>query len=410
MEKVRYLLFSIGIALMMLFAAAESAVKLEILNPFMLMQAGPESLIFIRSYAEPILTVLYGIVLIFFVRNGQFASAFKFFLPINIAVFLTAAFLEKTAIFSSFPLLASIIYAWVRATGPLLLVLATGLANQYFSFRWAALLYPFLFLSTIVLSLYIGMWTSAYKGDPAFYWVILAICGLGVLALYAMIKILPTSMNEASPTKWNDWLSFSLLAFGVEFVRMLPENFFKKIANILFDTPAKYTHVMGELALYLEPVKVIAWALCAFLGILLFIFSTRAFFGVGLFVLSVAFIGSLFEFAAASPSTLSLENYGLISLGFVTNKVALSVFVGFILQLAYFSFDTSNRFTAKTAVHFIIFPLAVLFGKFVYNTIPIEHSPLFAAILFAVCGLCVFFLYRIKQKLRAAGPSLPLRK
>ncbi|MFA6915333.1 MAG: hypothetical protein WC222_02970 [Parachlamydiales bacterium] len=400
MQTFRYLFFTLGVIVMFILAIAETSISSEILDSLMIKNGGAEQAFFLRDYGAPLLSLIYGLGFIYLVRNGKLNLAFSLFLSINIAVWIVCAFSSKMNAFSD-PLFTAVTYAWLKATAPLLIVLTTGLINQYYKFRYAAVLYPLLlilssFLLVYVKDLILPLWNDK---DVHYLWAIIATCGLAILALYNILMTLPPPLNDEAPSHtWISWLSLFALAFGANLSKIIPADFFKTVTKTLFTHPADYSYMMGNLTVSMGIYQIYALLFCLILGIALFICRSKIYFGIGLFILAFVFGGGILEFLAGSQTNLSQDNFNLISLGLSVNKIAATLLISFVLQLAYFAFNAAQRFSAKAAVHFIFFPLSVMAMKLL-PWLQELTSFLPLAVFIAACALSAAGLYKLKQRI-----------
>lgn len=403
MDSLRYLFFTLGILIIFCLSKLGSSISNQALDYLLASNKdiSIENMAFLRGFAAPIFSILYGLCFLYFVQKGNLTPAFNLFLSLNIAGYLFCAFGAKLNFLNAYPWLNESMFVWLKGSAPLFIVLVFGLANQYFVFHYAALIYALLIIANIFVipSLENSIWSTFGITDVSFPWIIIATCALAILATYHLIMTAPPKLNDNAPSDtWLTWLSLFALAFGAELAQLIPNNYFKTISKAVFSNTNDYNYLMKYVTNLIAEYNIYVAAVCLVLGISLFIFKTRFYFGIGIFILAFVFGGGILEFLAGTQSTLNQDNYSLVSLGFTVNKIAAGLFLGLILPLAYFAFNSAQRFSAIAAVNFIFFPIAFLAAKaFVINKE--ADGYLYLALFVAACAVCASGLYKLKQRL-----------
>lgn len=361
--KTEQLILLIGIGCM-LFLSFLTFIMTKHFQTALLLNHGEISMLAsMKQYALAV-TFIAGIIFASISRDGHLARTFVIFFPINLALLLILTCLLR---FSPHALdhhfLLGSIYCFLNIAALFPVVFTWGFANQHYTFKTAALHYPFLML-LLVLALFISP-KLLPANAPDFSALVLFFAALIIFLIYL------------------SWQRFNLGA--IDTGHEISRTYYAGFAALIFFIPiAKHiVTILMRAEMKTFPKATFAFSglyeiyfiiLSIILGIVLYMIGKKAYGWIGVFlVLALAACGIL-TFNTPAFHTLTEKHFAFSQKAFSLFLPLIPVLMLLGKELAYFGVPHEKRFTTKLILDILIFTLATDIGYFIPQILVTYHD------------------------------------
>lgn len=344
-----------------------------------------------QSYLAFPATFIFAFLLLYFTWNGKIHRAFTIFLPLYILVWIAIALCHRFHLITSDSNIAFILFLLTKMITPLPVVLAWGYTNQIFSFKKAAVIYPFLLLLYIGLPFLIELTSSGDNGSietvlktivaiatlpftlfiyiflqnqstaEIYSWIVAFAGSAMLLSYFAAKKYMNLPQEERPKATLTNWFAFAALIVGIWFIKPFVDANFKDFLRTSNPRPAQYVSAMGETVYSIGIANVVAAFVAVLVGLVL---TTRRLLPIGAVTILLLGLTAIFSLLRMDWGYFS-SPFGATQTAFIL-FVALSHFLkNYIVELCYFAFDLKHRFSLRIIAIYFIMPLTAIVTQFV---------------------------------------------
>ncbi|MCH9629319.1 MAG: hypothetical protein S4CHLAM107_11110 [Chlamydiia bacterium] len=355
-----------------------------------------KALPYMKQYAL-ITTFIVGIFFALLSKGGHLKRTFMVFFPINLILLLAlAGFLRFSNEAFQHPFFLGATFCFLNIAAFFPVIFTWGFANQNYSFKTAALHYPFLMILLIPALIISPKLLPA--NSPEFSALVLFFAALIIFLIYlSWQKFDLGAIDPGNEVLRKYYAGFAAIVFFIPIAKHLITLLMRAEMKALHTTATAYTNAVLKYAPIKGLYEIYFIILGIILGIVLYFVGRKAYGWIGaLIVLALTACGVL-SFNTPAFHPLTEANFAFSHSAFALFLPIIPLFMLLGKELAYFGVPHEKRFTAKLVLDILIFTLATDVGYYIpqilltYHDANILHH---AWIYFGIFIICMAASFR----------------
>jgi len=233
-----------------------------------------------------------------------------------------------------------------------------GYANQKYSFKTAALLYPVLIITLSFFHI-VPTSLSTFVQQPG---VLLALATLASslipILCWGFDKFGQITPDTKKRSTWSYCIALVLFAFALVLITKFFDHRLTPLLKSVYSTKSEYVAIRGSL-LFASLSAGILYSIIFGLGFgtLLYLRGPKYYWVAGVTMLSTLAITIGVIINGVSVNSFNTQIYGYIALGAIVPLI-----LSFLKEFAYFGIEKKSRFAVKLTTDFILFSLTGFLG------------------------------------------------
>lgn len=341
-------------------------------------------------------TFAIGLIFVLISRGQNMARAFNVFFPVNLLLLIvTTFFIRFEPTYFNHPWLLGATYCYFSIAAFFPVIFTWGFANQNYSFKTAALHYPFLIIllsPAIVLSPKLLLLHT-----PEFTTLVLFFLSLITYLIYlSLTKLDLGPKDEGNEISRGYYGALAALIFFITIGKYLIGLLIRVEMKTLYPSIKAYQSAMQNSSQLLGITQLFGLILGIILGIILFRVGKKAFGLINTLLLLAITTSGIFVFNTPAFHSLTKEHFALSKIAWALFLPLLPLLMLLGKELAFLGIPLEKRFTAKLAMDILMFTCASEISRYIpmilqeyHDANILNHSWVYLGI-FILCMIAVF--------------------